>query len=143
MFIVILIKNAWYLHITVFIIQVHLLRKQTGEKNYAGYQITEILPFNVWFYIIMLLQKWYFIIIKSNSSLLVNHSEVNRLIDTRTDCTVGYVLINVHTCSFSFCKFNYTTFFCIKSSHFSLSLIISSYIMEKNVTFVQPYTRYI
>lgn len=57
---------------------------------------TEILPFNVWFYIIMLLQKWYFIIIKSNSSLLVNHSGVNRLIDTRTDCTVGYALINAH-----------------------------------------------
>ena len=35
---------------------------------------TVSMPFNVWFYIIMLLQKWYFIIMKSKSSLLLNHS---------------------------------------------------------------------
>ena len=63
----------------------------------------------------MLLQKWYFIIIKSNSNLLVNHSGVNQLINTCTDYTAGLVSIDAYTSSFfSVCKFNYTTFFASK-----------------------------
>ena len=48
----------------------------------------------------MLLQKWYFIIIKSNSNLLVNHSGVNQLIDTCTGYTAGLASIDAYTSSF-------------------------------------------
>lgn len=56
-------------------------RDRWGRWGRWGRYRKREMPFSVWFYIIMLLQKWYFIIIKSNSSLLINHSWMNRPID--------------------------------------------------------------